>query len=197
MQKIPAPRQWSGNSIFDTLSLIFDHGETDFLPVLAARILQPRNEDLAIGAGNTVMSNAQGTGARSVFSSRHSRGENLGGRVVINHFDTARPRTRIQCTKTAIEPTHREQRPLNSFGVTYIFSRHRHFLSGGRNNVHSPPARILGTLLRKKREPARTQKRIAGAKSHRRKNRSYAENTFNQVVGRTALARGSMKAVQP
>jgi hypothetical protein len=59
-----------------------------------------------------------------------------------------------------------------------------------------PHARILGTLLRKKREPARTQKSIAGAKSHRRENRWYAE-TFNQVVGRTALAREKHEAVKP
>jgi hypothetical protein len=71
------------------LSLNFDHGETDFFAALSACIFQPRNVDLAIGAGNTVTPNAQGAGARSVLSSRHLRGESFGGRVMINHFDTA------------------------------------------------------------------------------------------------------------
>jgi hypothetical protein len=68
MQKGPAPRQWSGNLIFDRLSLIFDHGETDFFPVPAARILQPRNEDLAIGAANIVMFLTPKARARDPYS---------------------------------------------------------------------------------------------------------------------------------
>jgi hypothetical protein len=116
------PRHVSGAGlIFDRLSLIFDHGETDFLPVPAARILQPRNEDLAIGAGNIVMSNAQGTGARSVLSSRHLRDENFGGRMVIDHFDTARTRTHSVHEDCDRAQTSGTAAPKRFWSDTHIF----------------------------------------------------------------------------